>query len=62
MKRQESAREQGLSSRYCNFCGTVCDRNFVVCATCDVSYHSRCLTSSQAARFKGKVWRCDKHV
>ena len=29
------------------------------CATCGAVYHMCCLTNTQAARFKGRVWSCD---
>ena len=46
----------------CAFCGLVADRNVVRCTGCDAAYHVRCLSTSQAARHKGRRWRCDECV
>ena len=46
-------------SHACNHCGTTAERNFVRCSKCSTVYHIKCLTTSQAARFKGKGWSCD---
>ena len=63
VRRQESLREVGSEvAKRCEFCGLTAEHNFVSCMECGVAFHSRCMTSSQAARFKGKGWYCDEHV
>ena len=62
MRRRESLQEVGAPARRCEFCGLVTEHNFVSCMECGIAYHSRCLSSSQAARFKGKGWYCDEHA
>ena len=44
----------------CTFCGVEGkSRSGVVCESCHSFYHLRCLSKSQAARFKGRRWTCD---
>ena len=63
VRRQESLSEVGSEvAKRCEFCGLTAEHNFVSCMECGVAFHSRCMTSSQAARFKGKGWYCDEHV
>ena len=57
-----SLQKVGAPARRCEFCGLVTEHNFVSCMECGIAYHSRCLSSSQAARFKGKGWYCDEHA
>jgi len=45
---------------FCTFCGNPADKNVVRCSSCyRTVFHIRCLTSAQAARFKGRSWQCD---
>jgi len=45
---------------FCSFCGLEADKNVVRCSTCyKHTFHIRCLSSAQAARFKGRRWLCD---
>jgi predicted RNA-binding Zn-ribbon protein involved in translation (DUF1610 family) len=37
----------------------VVGQNVVKCAECGVAYHVKCLTRSQASRFKGRSWVCN---
>lgn len=53
------APEASQEDSYCTFCGSEGNKNVVRCSSCYACYHIRCLTSSQAARFKGRRWLCD---
>ena len=47
----------------CPFCGDlVIGPNKMSCEVCGKTYHNnlKCLTKSQASRFKGRTWRCDQ--
>ena len=60
ISRRESVAELPQEDAYCTFCGSEGNKNVVRCSSCYACYHIRCLTSSQAARFKGRRWLCDK--
>jgi len=47
------------SAGNCEFCGMYASKNVVRCVSCSHCYHIRCLSSSQASRFKGRRWWCD---
>jgi hypothetical protein len=45
---------------FCEFCGRHANmRQSLRCNVCAKVYHTKCLTSAQAARFKGRSWTCD---
>jgi len=59
---RRSTDEHGGGGGTCEHCGLIAESNIVRCAICGVRYHIRCLTSSQAARWKGRQWWCDDHM
>ena len=54
---EEGSKES--SSKYCNFCGLEMEGNTVECISCGRGYHVKCLTRTQASRFKGRGWLCE---
>jgi len=54
--------EEHDSGGMCTHCGTEALKNSVRCASCADCYHIRCLSTSQAARFKGRRWLCGAQI